>query len=179
MVEIQTGFIYKLCCRDVTVKEVYVGSTKNLRVRKNKHKSNCNNQNSKKYNFNVYQFIRANGGFGNWNLIQVEEVEYTTKHQLRARERFFFELLNATLNKQVPNRTHLEYGAKYREENRDEINAKQNTKHNCVCGGVYSQCGKSRHFATNKHLLYLSNLEKLKLLSAQPIGDNATQQATV
>ena len=35
----QAGFIYKLCCIDPAIKEIYVGSTKNLRVRKNQHKT--------------------------------------------------------------------------------------------------------------------------------------------
>ena len=54
----EIGFIYKLCCRDPTVKEVYIGSTKNLRVRKNPHKTNCNNVNIKQYNYNVYQYAQ-------------------------------------------------------------------------------------------------------------------------
>ena len=81
----QTGYIYKLCCRDPTIKDVYVGSTKNLRVRKNQHKTNCNNENLKFYNYNVYRFIRDNGSFDNWDLIQLEEVEYNTRAELSAR----------------------------------------------------------------------------------------------
>ena len=41
------GFIYKIVCKDVAVKEIYVGSTTNLKVRKCAHKSSCNNINSK------------------------------------------------------------------------------------------------------------------------------------
>lgn len=175
----QTGFIYKLCCRDPTIKEVYVGSTKNLRTRKNQHKNKCNTPTCKEYNYNVYRFIRANQGFENFDIIQLEEVNYNTRSELHARERYFFELLNASLNKYVPNRTDAEYSAKYRVENRNEINIKKSIKFNCTCGGKYTNNNKAQHFASNKHLLYLSNLEKLKLLSAQPIGDNATQQATV
>ena len=175
----QTGFIYKLCCRDPTIKEVYNGSTKNLRDRKHTHKNKCNTPTCKEYNYNVYRFIRANGGFDNWCLIQLEEVHFNNRFELHARERHFFELLNASLNKCVPNRTDAEYGAKYRADNRVEINIKKSIKFNCTCGGKYTNNNKTQHYASNKHLLYLSNLEKLKLLSAQPIGDNARQQATV
>ena len=169
----QTGFIYKLCCRDPTIKDVYVGSTKNLRVRKAMHKSKCNNADSKEYNFRVYQFIRANQGFENWDVIQLEEVDYNTKHELRARERHFFESLNASLNKNVPNRTPAESVKNYFVNNRNEIYAKQNSKHNCVCGGKYTQVNRIQHFRSNKHLLYLANQQQLKLLTtAQPIGNN-------
>ena len=168
----KTGYVYKLCCRDPTIKDVYIGSTKNLRVRKAMHKHKCNNADSKEYNFRVYQFIRANGGYNNWDVIQLEEVDYNTKHELRARERHFFELLNASLNKNVPNRTDAESCRNYRAEHRDELNAKANTKHNCVCGGKYTNTNKAQHFASNKHLLYLANQQQLKLLTAQPISND-------
>ena len=118
----KTGYVYKLCCRDPTIKEVYVGSSKNLRVRKSQHKNKCNTQNCKEYNYKVYQFIRANGGFDNWDVIQLEEVEHNTRHELHSRERHFFELLNATLNKCVPNRTPAESVKNYFVNHRNEIN---------------------------------------------------------
>ena len=59
----RTGYIYKLVCNDVEIKERYVGSTTNMKVRKNQHKSVCNNPNSEKYNIYLYQFIRENGNF--------------------------------------------------------------------------------------------------------------------
>ena len=105
----QVGFVYKLCCIDPEIKEIYVGSTKNLRVRKGQHKFNSNNESSNKYNCNVYQFIRSNGGFENWNIIQLERFEFNTKYELHARERHYIELLKANLNKHVPTRTYTEY----------------------------------------------------------------------
>ena len=77
----QVGFVYKLCCNDPEIKEIYVGSTKNLRVRKNKHKYSCTNENDKKHKLNVYQFIRANGGFSNFDIIQLERFEFNTKYE--------------------------------------------------------------------------------------------------
>jgi len=174
----KTGYVYKLCCRDPTVKDVYIGSTKNLRVRKAMHKHKCNNADSKEYNFRVYQFIRANGGYNNWDVIQLEEVDYNTRAELHARERHFFELLNASLNKNVPNRTSAESKQHYVTEHRDELNEKQKikakVKHNCVCGGKYTYSCKTTHFRSNKHLLYMANQQQLKLLAtAQPIGNDA------
>ncbi len=113
----QIGFVYKLCCIDPEIKEIYVGSTKNLRVRKSDHKRSCNNENKKEYNFNVYQFIRANGGFTNWDIIQLEQVEFNTKYELHARERYYIETLKSSLNKQIPTRTKDEWN----EDNKEEI----------------------------------------------------------
>ena len=103
--------IYKLVCRDLSVKELYVGATTNWVKRKNSHKSSCNNENSKKYHFKVYQYIRANSGFENWNMIMVEKFPCETEHESAKRERYWTELLGATLNIQVQGQTQVEYRA--------------------------------------------------------------------
>ena len=77
----KSGTIYKLCCNDTDITEEYVGSTKNFNRRRASHKSNCNNEKSKEYNYNVYHFIRVNGGFNNWRMIQLEVVNYETKRE--------------------------------------------------------------------------------------------------
>ena len=53
-IDYSNSIIYKLCCRDVNVKEIYVGSTTNFRARKNQHKSCCKII-KKKNNIKVYQ----------------------------------------------------------------------------------------------------------------------------
>lgn len=67
---------YKICCLDTNIVDTYVGSTKNFRLRKCQHK-----QNSKKHHFKVYQFIRENGGWDNFNMMPIKEVECETKLQ--------------------------------------------------------------------------------------------------
>ena len=54
--------IYKICCKDPLVKDIYVGSTTNFIKRKNNHKTRCFNNNSKDYNMYVYEFIRNSVG---------------------------------------------------------------------------------------------------------------------
>ena len=133
MVNYNNGKIYKLCCKDINVKEIYVGSTCNeLKVRKYQHKSHCNNDKSKKYNINVYKFIRENGGFENWDIVIIEKYkECNDKLELHQRERYYLELLGATLNSQIPNRSqkewhedNKEHKKQYREYNKDKIKEK-------------------------------------------------------
>lgn len=105
----KTGIIYKLVSRDVNIKGVYVGSTCNFRTRKCNHKKSCTNENDKQYKLNVYQYIRANGGWDLFDMIQIEEFKHDTVRELRARERYWIEQLKATLNKCIPTRTQLEW----------------------------------------------------------------------
>ena len=66
MVNYSNSIIYKLCCLDPNIIEIYIGSTTNKYRRKQQHKSSCNSSNGKYYNLYLYQFIRENGGFANW-----------------------------------------------------------------------------------------------------------------
>ena len=118
------GMIYKLCCKDANITEIYVGSTVNKHRRKAHHKSACNNPNSMAYNLYVYQFIRENGGFENWDLVILEEYPADNKNDLVWKEREWVELLKPSLNSQRPITTLDEYHEnqkKYREENPEKV----------------------------------------------------------
>jgi hypothetical protein len=119
MVNYGNGLIYKLCCKDPIITDEYIGSTCNKNRRKQQHKSCCNNENTKEHNRLVYQFIRANGGFDNFDLIIIEEYPCESKVQLEMKEREYIERLRPTLNKQIPTRTLQEYRETHREEIRE------------------------------------------------------------
>ena len=116
----KTGHVYKLCCSDVNVTDIYVGSTKSLRNRKQSHKCACTDPGNKRYNCPVYEFIRANGGWMNWSVVVIETIEYGEKHELLTRERHWIETLGATLNVRLPMRT----ASQYYQDNKESI-AKQ------------------------------------------------------
>ena len=103
--------IYKLCCKDLNIKDIYIGSTSQLLCkRKSAHKNSCNDEyNSKKYNLKVYNFIRDNGGFNNWDLILLDNVPCNNKEELHSIERTYIDNLKPTLNTQIPLRTKKEY----------------------------------------------------------------------
>ena len=168
--------MYKLVCKDVDATEVYVGSSTSLRNRRACHKSRCNNKNDKCYNFPVYQYIRENGGWQNWDLLPIERVEFDFRFELQDRERHHIEALHATLNSKVPNRNKAEYyqdnkeeikaqKKEYRQNHKEEIKARNkqyrqdnkeeiNQKHDCPCGGRYTHHHKTKHLKTELHRNY-------------------------
>lgn len=117
MVNYENSFIYKLCCKDPEITDVYVGSTTNLARRKCKHKSDCENGTDRL----VYSFIREHGGFKNWDMVVIEEYSCQTKLELHQRERYWLEALQAALNKYIPSRPVKEYKKEYYETNKDDI----------------------------------------------------------
>jgi len=136
------GKIYKLCCKDPTITEIYIGSTLDQYTRKYAHKTACNNPNSKNkmYNYYLYQFIRENGGFENWNLVILEEYPSENKNDLLWKEREWIERLQPSLNcmkrpvvttderdknqkeyKEANREKILKHKKEYREANKDKI----------------------------------------------------------
>lgn len=152
MVDYKNSVIYKLCCDDTDIQDIYVGSTTNFTLRKSQHKSMCCNANSKKHNLNVYQFIRNNGGWTNWDMIEIERYTAIDKRDLHKRERYWIENLGATLNKRVPSRTQKESGKLYYQDNREKIKEYQNAKIKCECGEMTTKSVIARHRKTMNHI---------------------------
>ena len=88
-----------ICFCSLNIKDVYVGSTTDFRKRKNSHKSDCTNPNKKCYNYYLYQFIRDNGNWENWDMVMIKKyTKCESKLQCLKKERKYIEKLNATLN---------------------------------------------------------------------------------
>ena len=126
MVNYNKSMIYQICCNDTNIKEVYIGSTVNFKSRKNQHKTSCNNPNSKGYNLKLYQFIRAMGGWENWDMVLIDTVSCESKLELLKIERQYIEDTKLTLNCKIPSRSHKEWGQQYYEVNKEKIKEYRN-----------------------------------------------------
>jgi len=109
--------IYKLVHKDdLNDENIYTGHTTDMRVRKNLHKSDCNNPNSDKYNQKNYKYIRENGGWDEWLMIEIEKYPCNDVNEAIARERVIQAEMKAKLNDNVPGRTKKEWGIDKREK---------------------------------------------------------------
>ena len=108
---------YKIVCKDLNVKELYVGHTTNFKNRKLDHKKNCLNPNSKKYNYPVYHFVRENGGWENWDMILIDKRECCNELEALKYEREYIEGMNASLNRYKPYRNQEDWDEKHRKHN--------------------------------------------------------------
>jgi hypothetical protein len=167
--------IYKLVCNDLNVTDCYVGHTTNFVKRKYGHKLNCHTEYRKHYHLKVYQTIRANGGWENWSMIQIEAYPCNSLQEATARERYYYELLKPTMNHNCPGRSATESQKEYYKINAETIRAKQaqyskeyykinyetiRAKYNCECGGRYTHGHRARHFDSAKHKKYIEELTK-------------------
>ena len=123
-VDYSKTFIYKLCCRDPTITDIYVGHSTDFKSRNKKHKEYSNNINHKKSNSYNYRFIRENGGYENWIMIKLYDYPCNSKREAEKQECKTMIELNATLNTYKPFRTEeekKEYEKQYRQDNQIKI----------------------------------------------------------
>ena len=154
MVQYNKSTIYKLCCINANITEIYIGSTTNLRRRKSEHKNTCNNENGKQYNYKVYKFIRENGGFENWDMIEVEKVNATDKKDLEKHERRVIEELKPVLNCRIPDRTIKEW----RTDNADKIKENNKEYYEKNIDKIKEQ---RKEYRSNKRIQDLKTLENI------------------
>ena len=156
MVSYTNACIYKIVCKDSSISDCYVGSTTHFRNRLTHHKRDCNNENSKNYHFYLYQFIRENQGFDNWEMVWIENFECSNKLELHKREREVFDLLKPTLNTIRPYRTLEEAKQEkainnYNRYRRDKPRIKSHQK---------------KYYERNKEAIKQKNREKYKIYYA-------------
>jgi len=94
--------IYKITCKDDSIKDVYVGHTTNFVQRKRGHKQSCLNIKCPSYNCKLYEVIRANGGWNNWKMEMLSFFNCKDLSEARQKEQEYFISLNATLNSIEP-----------------------------------------------------------------------------
>ncbi len=151
------GVIYKLICKDVNVKEIYVGSSLNMKQRKKYHK-----EDTKKKNTPVYKFIKENGGFDNWSMIWIKDYPCNSKRELEAEEDKIMRELNAELN--TNNAIHniqkrIDYLEKNKEKRKKQI--QEYTKTHKEDKKKYDKEYREKHINKKKEY-YENNKEELK-----------------
>lgn len=154
--------IYRIVCRDLTIKDLYVGSTTNLTKRKLQHSSDCDNPNRIAYTYEVYAFIRANGGWKNWDIVMIEAFPCNNKDELHMRERYQIEKFGASLNMRLPIRTEAEeikYKADWYAENRTRLREK---------GTLYS-AAHTTEACERANLFYANNKDTINEARRQKI----------
>lgn len=125
---------------------IYIGHTTDFPNRKSDHKRFCNNPDTNKYNYKIYQYIRANGGWECFNMNEIEKYPCIDANEARAREEHIRKELGATLNsirayrteeekqecnkiyKDINNEKSKEYRRMYKETNSEKLNEEQQLK---------------------------------------------------
>jgi hypothetical protein len=161
--------IYKIVCKEMSFTDIYIGHTTSFKDRKREHKSRCNNQ----YPYTIYKTINDNGGWDNWEMIEIEKFPCNDANEARARERYWYEELTAKLNAKCPtknielqrknNKLYLQNYNQTLTESQKIKKAEYNKEwksqyHTCICGASVSNAHKSKHIRTIKHTTYVNEI---------------------
>lgn len=178
MVNYSNTIIYKICCKDSNIKDLYVGHTTNFINRLKQHRDACNKDNKLK----LYKTINENGGWNNWDMIELEKYSCSNLSEAKIKEQEYYNKLNATLNSCPPYidkqnyfcltcnlqllneklyNKHLQTKNHYNKlnniSNKEELTI--HSKFNCdLCNfNCNKQSDWDRHILRKKHILLLKN----------------------
>ena len=153
-----SGYVYRIHC-NITGENYYGSTEMTMEERISLHISNAEGNSTKKCT-SVQIFER-----GDWSHEIVEEVDYIIKTDLLIRERYYIETYPC-INITIPYRTKEEWREydklkrrRYR-LNPDLVRREREyarIKHDCPCGGSYSNDSRAEHFRTKKHQRYIDN----------------------
>ena len=165
-IDYSNTIIYKIFCKDSSTTDIYVGHTTNFTQRKYSHKLACNSSTNK---LKIYNIIRKNGGWDNWDMIEIAKYNCKDHTDARIKEQEHFEQLHC--NKPVY-KSESEYNLHLTlNEHKmklmpmdNEDNEKSSEKYICnVCDYNTSRYSQYlRHLETDKH-------KKITLSSSQII----------
>ena len=101
-IDYSNTIIYKITCKNPAITDVYVGHTTNFVQRKHAHKQSCINNKSSNHACKLYEVIRANGGWANWQMEIINFFNCADHYAARKKEQEYFIELKATLNSIEP-----------------------------------------------------------------------------
>ena len=101
-IDYSNTIFYKIICCDKNINDLYVGHTTNFIQRKHSHKQSCLNK--KNFNCKLYNIIRENGGWDNWEMIMIDFLNCKNGIEARIKEQEHYEKLQATMNSIEPDK---------------------------------------------------------------------------
>jgi hypothetical protein len=163
---------YRIKSKNPAITECYIGSTEDIEVRKSTHKTKCNNINDIGYNFKVYQYIRSNGGWDDFEFEIIDKIIFSETDRL-LHENKLMDLYGSTLNSKRAIRTeeekkeyHKEYHKEYQETHKEKILEQKKQYYEANTEKILEQ--KKRYYEANTEKIkeydrqyYEANTEKI------------------
>ena len=131
--DIDNYVMYKINPKNSNLNYCYIGHTNNFAFRKRQHKLPCIDISHSKSHIKLYQVIRENGGWDEWEMVEIEKFNGKTKLEARIREQELIKenganlnSLNAYISEEERKEIKKQITQKYREDNKDLL--KEQTK---------------------------------------------------
>lgn len=152
MTDYSNIIIYKIYCKDPTIKFVYIGQTTDFKDRRERHSEKSRNHLSTEY---LYKFINSHGGWCNWNMVEITTYNCKNKKETITYEKQHIESFEYILN------THLiTLQQKEKQPLIDtaliKLGILKTVEYNdsdltCTCGITHRRSNKHNHLSSLKH----------------------------
>ena len=118
LINFSKTIVYKICCKDESICDLYVGHTTNFVKRKYFHQTSARNGSKK---IKIYDIIRANGGWENWDMIEIAKYDCKNSKEAKLKERYhYMDLMNKILEKISNTYSSSQYLEKYHIDDADD-----------------------------------------------------------
>ena len=131
----KNSVIYRIYCKDENIKDCYIGSSKCFEDRFYTHKSACNTIHNKRHNLYLYQFIRDNGGWDNFDREILEYYPCKDEEELKQKEQEYItkykpqlNTFNAYRSEEIKKEQKQKRDKKYRESEKGKKNERKTTE---------------------------------------------------
>jgi hypothetical protein len=154
-IDYSNAIMYKIVPKNLNLNLIYIGHTTNFTKRKCHHKIYCNTTTSIKSNYKVYQMIRDNGGWAEWEMLEIEKYPCNNSNEARTRERELMEQYNANLNSRKSISSKKEYTETHKVEKQAYDKFRRNGEKR---ESILEK--KRQHYQANKDAIQLRAKEK-------------------
>jgi hypothetical protein len=103
-IDYSNTIIYKIYCKNNSISDFYVGHTTNFIKRKHEHKISYNKSSNK---LKIYETIRNNGGWENWDIVEIAKYNCKDVSEARIKEHEHLNMLkkNVTVSNNYDEKT--------------------------------------------------------------------------
>lgn len=130
----------------------YIGSCRDTEERLKKHQQNTNHK-----DYKIYRFIRENGGWDNFDMVEICKCE---NDKLREMEQYHIDFIKPSLNtikiikrtKEDNSKYYRNYRENHKQKSKDYFKEYSNIIVECECGKTYKRNNKTNHLRTKYHL---------------------------
>jgi len=150
LIDYSNTIIYKICCKDKSITDLYVGHTTNFAKRKYQHKNLCSSNKKLK----IYKVIQENGGWDNWDIIEVAKYNCKDSIEAKTREQEHYNKMKHDVNNELENTQFISQSGMTKEDKGGQKVAK---KYDNFYSCVFCHYNTSKKNNYEKHILTLKH----------------------
>jgi hypothetical protein len=165
--------IYKITCKDPTIKHYFVGHTTNFSQKKHALKTTCSDSSKRDYNLQMFQIIRQYGGWDNWEMEEIAKYNCKDENEAQLREYQHQLMLNQQYIKSQTSQAN-----EQKEEEQKQNNVKLNTQELQNNNNTNSDTTNNNEYTNNEFSINVYSGDDKKTIDMDDISESDINMLT-